>query len=72
MTRLLLTLVDAYRLLARPLMPAACRFHPSCSDYAREALSRHGAATGVFLSARRLLRCHPLNPGGPDPVPLKG
>lgn len=72
MTRLLLALVDAYRLLARPLMPAACRFHPSCSDYAHSALELHGAATGVYLSARRLLRCHPLHPGGSDPVPLKG
>lgn len=72
MTRLLLVLVDAYRLLVRPLMPAACRFHPSCSDYAHEALRRHDAVHGLFLVMARLLRCHPLHPGGSDPVPLKG
>ena len=62
-------LLRAYQLLARPLMPRACRFAPSCSDYARAAVASHGAARGLALAARRLLRCHPLSGGGWDPVP---
>lgn len=48
-----------------------CRFHPTCSDYAKEALKKHGVLKGVFLSSRRVLRCHPWNDGGHDPVPEK-
>jgi putative membrane protein insertion efficiency factor len=66
---LLLLLVRAYRRLVAPGLPPACRFHPSCSAYAEAALSRHGAAKGAWLTARRLLRCHPFHPGGIDPVP---
>jgi putative membrane protein insertion efficiency factor len=66
---LLLVLVRAYRRFVAPGLPAACRFHPSCSAYAEGALSRHGAARGAWLTARRLLRCHPFHPGGIDPVP---
>jgi putative membrane protein insertion efficiency factor len=50
-------------------MPARCRFHPSCSAYALEALETHGAARGSWLAVRRVSRCHPWNPGGLDPVP---
>lgn len=69
MTRLVDALLRVYQLLARPLMVPACRFAPSCSDYARAALASHGTARGLALAARRLLRCHPLNAGGWDPVP---
>jgi putative membrane protein insertion efficiency factor len=58
-----------YRLLVRPFLPRACRFHPTCSDYALAALSRHGALRGGWLAARRLLRCHPFTEPGFDPVP---
>jgi len=58
-----------YKRLVSPLLPPACRFHPTCSAYAEQALSRHGLLHGSALAARRLLRCHPLNEGGIDPVP---
>ena len=61
--------VRGYQLLLRPLLPAACRFQPSCSEYAREALSGHGVIRGGWLALRRLARCHPWNPGGYDPPP---
>lgn len=72
MTRLLLVLLDGYRALARPFLPPACRFHPSCGDYAREAVAARGAARGSLLALRRLLRCHPFCDGGYDPVPHHG
>lgn len=65
----LLLLVRAYRRLVSPLLPPSCRFYPSCSAYAEDALLRHGAMKGTWLAARRLARCHPLHPGGIDPVP---
>jgi uncharacterized protein len=61
--------VRAYRYLLSPLLPPSCRFHPSCSEYAEEALARHGALRGGWLAARRICRCGPWNPGGYDPVP---
>ena len=67
--RLLLLGVSAYRLLLAPLMGGYCRFEPSCSLYAEEALRRHGARRGTLLTLRRLLRCQPFHPGGLDPVP---
>jgi putative membrane protein insertion efficiency factor len=66
---LLRGLVRAYQLLISPVLPASCRFYPSCSAYAIEALARHGAAKGSWLAARRVCRCHPWNDGGFDPVP---
>jgi hypothetical protein len=69
MKALLLFMLRAYQYAIRPLMGANCRFFPSCSDYAREAVERHGAAKGSWLAARRVARCHPYHPGGYDPVP---
>ena len=62
-------LIRIYQWLISPLLPRACRFAPSCSEYAAEAIALHGAVRGGWLAARRLLRCHPWAPGGPDPVP---
>ena len=62
-------LVRGYQWILRPLLPPACRFHPSCSEYAEEALERHGPWRGSWLAARRLCRCGPWHPGGCDPVP---
>ena len=67
--RLLLLGVSAYRLLLSPLLGGFCRFEPSCSRYAEEALRRHGARRGLRLTAGRLMRCQPFHPGGIDPVP---
>jgi uncharacterized protein len=61
--------VRAYRWFISPLLPPSCRFHPSCSEYAEEALARHGALRGSGLAARRVCRCGPWNRGGFDPVP---
>jgi putative membrane protein insertion efficiency factor len=69
MKAVLLALIRVYQYLFRPLLGANCRFFPSCSDYAQEALVRHGAAKGSWLALRRILRCHPYHPGGYDPVP---
>lgn len=68
---LLLSLpIRLYRRLLSPLLPPGiCRFHPSCSVYALEALARHGGLKGAWLTLRRLLKCQPFHPGGPDPVP---
>lgn len=69
MRRVLIGLVKGYRLLISPMLPPSCRFHPTCSEYAIEALSRHGALKGGWLTLRRLGRCHPFCAGGIDPVP---
>ena len=65
----LMALVRGYQGVISPLLPAACRYYPSCSVYAIEALERHGALRGGWLALRRLGRCHPFRPGGYDPVP---
>ena len=62
-------LIRVYQLLLSPLLPPSCRYLPSCSDYAVEAIGRHGAIVGVGLAARRLARCHPWGSSGYDPVP---
>ena len=67
--RLLLAAVRVYQGTLSPLMPSACKFHPSCSRYAYEAVERWGARRGTWLALRRLLRCRPLSLGGYDPVP---
>lgn len=69
MQGLLIALVRAYRLLLSPCLGSGCRFTPSCSAYALEALESHGALRGSYLAGRRLLRCHPACHGGSDPVP---
>ena len=65
----LLSLVKAYRLLLSPWLGSACRFEPTCSAYALDALEIHGAAVGSYLTLKRLARCHPWCTGGSDPVP---
>jgi putative membrane protein insertion efficiency factor len=65
----LLLPIRFYRKVISPFFPPACRFYPSCSAYAAEALTRHGAARGSYLALRRLLRCGPWTPPGRDPVP---
>ena len=67
--RLLVAVIRLYQRFVSPGLPAACRFHPSCSAYAATAIERHGPLRGVWLAARRLSRCHPFHPGGIDPVP---
>ncbi|MFP5406394.1 MAG: membrane protein insertion efficiency factor YidD [Gammaproteobacteria bacterium] len=69
MKTLLLLLVRGYRLAVSPLFPPRCRFLPSCSDYAVQAIERHGPWAGGWLALRRFARCHPLHPGGIDEVP---
>jgi hypothetical protein len=69
MRAVLLLALRGYQYAIRPMLGANCRFFPSCSDYAREAVERHGAAKGTWLAVRRLARCHPYHPGGYDPVP---
>lgn len=64
-----LDVIRLYRLVVSPVLPPACRFLPTCSAYAMEAIERHGAAKGAWLAMRRLLRCHPFHAGGYDPVP---
>ena len=68
-TRLLLALLALYKRLLSPLLGQRCRFHPSCADYARAAIARHGALRGGLLAGWRILRCQPLCSGGLDPVP---
>jgi putative membrane protein insertion efficiency factor len=68
-TFLLLFLIRAYQFAVRPLLAGSCKFVPSCSEYAAEAVSKHGPWRGAWLGVRRLCRCHPWSSGGIDPVP---
>jgi putative membrane protein insertion efficiency factor len=69
MRKLLLLPIRFYQYAISPMMASHCRYHPSCSQYAVEAISHHGGLKGFFLSIKRLLRCHPWSEGGYDPVP---
>lgn len=69
MATVLIGLIRVYQWLVSPLLGPRCRFHPSCSRYAVTALRRFGAVQGTWLTIKRVVRCHPLNPGGLDPVP---
>ncbi|MCA9650196.1 MAG: membrane protein insertion efficiency factor YidD [Myxococcales bacterium] len=68
--RVMMGMIRVYQRFVSPMLGPRCRFYPSCSCYAHEALHHHGALRGSWLTARRLLRCHPFHPGGYDPVPL--
>jgi len=69
MKRVLIALIKAYRTCISPWLGQTCRFHPTCSRYAMEALERYGALRGSWLAFKRVLRCHPFHAGGVDPVP---
>jgi hypothetical protein len=68
MKTLVLFLIRGYQLLISPIFPPSCRFHPSCSEYARQAVDKHGPGRGIWMGLTRLFRCHPFNPGGVDEV----
>jgi hypothetical protein len=65
----LIAVIRGYQRFISPALPAACRFHPTCSAYAATAIERHGPLRGIWLAAARIARCHPFHPGGIDPVP---
>ncbi len=69
LSALLMGMIRVYQRVLSPILPPACRFHPTCSEYTRQAIGKYGALRGVALGVRRLARCHPWNPGGVDPVP---
>ncbi len=71
MSKILIALIVFYQKYISPLKPATCRFYPSCSDYAIQAIQKHGFYKGIFLAIRRILKCHPYHAGGYDPVPDK-
>jgi putative membrane protein insertion efficiency factor len=71
MKRLAIFLINIYKFFISPILPGVCRYHPSCSQYAVEAIERYGAGYGIWLACKRLLRCNPLFAGGFDPVPEK-
>jgi hypothetical protein len=69
MRQVVLALLRAYQIAISPVLPSACRFHPTCSEYMRQAVERYGAGRGVLLGLKRLAKCHPWHPGGFDRVP---
>lgn len=68
MQKVVITLLEGYKLLISPLLPSACRYYPTCSEYMLEAVSRYGALRGLWMGVKRLGRCHPFHEGGYDPV----
>lgn len=72
MQSLLILLIRVYRTILSPMLGPRCRFEPSCSQYTQEAIAAHGALKGSWLGVKRICRCHPLHPGGFDPVPRAG
>lgn len=68
MQRLVAGALQFYKTVISPLLPSACRFYPTCSEYMLQAVEKHGARAGVWLGMKRLLRCHPFHAGGIDPV----
>lgn len=69
MKQIVIALIRFYQRFISPLLPSACRFQPTCSQYTLEAVQKYGAIKGTWLGIRRISRCHPFNPGGYDPVP---
>jgi len=69
MNKIIILLINFYQKYISPLKPATCRFYPTCSEYTAQALKEYGLLKGLQLSAGRILRCHPFNPGGYDPLP---
>jgi putative membrane protein insertion efficiency factor len=68
MRKLIVAVLRFYKLILSPFLPSSCRYHPSCSEYMRQAVEKHGAARGIWMGLKRLLRCHPFHAGGLDPV----
>jgi putative membrane protein insertion efficiency factor len=68
MQRIVIFALHGYKMLISPLLPSACRFYPTCSEYMMQAVERHGVIVGVWKGTKRLLRCHPFHEGGYDPV----
>jgi putative membrane protein insertion efficiency factor len=66
---ILIAILKLYKRFLSPMLPSACRFHPTCSVYAMEAIERHGSLCGCVMAAKRLCKCHPFHAGGFDPVP---
>jgi len=69
MNKIIILLISFYQKYISPLKPATCRFYPTCSEYTAQALKKYGLLKGLRLSVVRILRCHPFNPGGHDPLP---
>jgi len=67
--RLIVSLIRFYQKFIGPRLPSSCRFHPTCSEYAAQAIQKHGVGKGLWLALRRISKCHPGHPGGEDPVP---
>ncbi|MEN9461460.1 MAG: rane protein insertion efficiency factor YidD [Pseudomonadota bacterium] len=71
MRKILVLIIQGYRLLLSPFLISSCRFYPSCSEYAQQAIMEHGVLRGLWLAIKRLGRCHPWHAGGIDPVPAR-